>query len=34
MYAIIFGTRFRVPFLYSEISYFWGKIKKKRFGKI
>ena len=30
MCVIIFGTRCRVPFLFSsEISYFWGKKKKK-----
>lgn len=35
MRVIIFGTRFRVPFLFSsEISYFWGKKKKKQFDKI
>lgn len=34
MCVIIFGTRFRVPFLFSsEISYFWGRKKKKRFVK-
>lgn len=35
MCVIIFGTRFRVPLLFfSEISYFWGKINKKRCDNI